>query len=105
MIIPTQPGLSFGRDQPIFSKLLIAIAGNSSVTFRIQGLDHMRRMPIESRYVDVRAAPAAVDEQRQLILRVAHRVPSADDFRHVELLPAELADVHHEGRHHLQVLS
>jgi len=104
MITPTQPSPNFGRDEPIFSKLVVAIGGNSSFTFRIQGLDHMRRMPIESRYVDVRAAAAAVDEQCQLILRVAHRVPSADDFCHVELLPTELADVHHEGRHHLQVL-
>lgn len=65
----------------------------------------MRRVPVEGRYVDVRAAPAAVDEQRQLILRVARRVPSADDLRHVEFLPAKLADIHYERGHHLQVLS
>lgn len=61
----------------------------------------MRRIPIEGRYVDVRAAPAAIDEQRQLILRVARRIPSADDLRHVEFLPAELADVHYKRCYHL----
>lgn len=64
----------------------------------------MPRVPVEGRYVDVRAATAAVDEQRQLILGVTRRVPTADDLRHVEFLPAELADVHHERCHHFQVL-
>lgn len=63
----------------------------------------MRRMPVERRHVDVRAAAAAVDEQCQPVLRVVH-VPFVDDHRHVELLPAKLANVYYEGCHHFQVL-
>ena len=62
-------------------------------------------MTAEGGDVHVRAASCAVDEEGQLILVVEALVPVADGVRHVELLPAELPDIHHQRRHHLQMLT